>query len=287
MPFEVETVKGQIPWNKGIKTGLVPRSAFQKGHKPYNKNLTLKDLEAQGKQVGSWPKGIPRANETNEKIGKANKGKTAWNKGLTRQQAEVKGKRLAGGRPIGGTPWNKGKHGEYPEETLQKISRASKGRILSPRHKEQIKMSLIGKECKPETRQKIGKKNQLAMRRKWQDPEYILTQLRLRGARPNKIEKRVEAILNRQFPQFKYNGDGRLGVVLARLVPDFVNVNGQKEIIEVFGKHWHNRPEMRWHQTELGRIMAYNSVGFRCLVIWEHELKNEETVIAKIKQFME
>ncbi len=30
-----------IPWNKGKKTGLVPKSAFKKGNKPWNKNNLL------------------------------------------------------------------------------------------------------------------------------------------------------------------------------------------------------------------------------------------------------
>lgn len=31
-------VKGLTPWNKGKKTGLVPKSAFKKGEAPWNKN---------------------------------------------------------------------------------------------------------------------------------------------------------------------------------------------------------------------------------------------------------
>lgn len=37
---------GHIPWNKGLKTGLVPRSAFKKGHTPATKgkkNLKIAD----------------------------------------------------------------------------------------------------------------------------------------------------------------------------------------------------------------------------------------------------
>ena len=30
-------MKGRIPWLKGLKTGLIPRNAFQKGHTPWNK----------------------------------------------------------------------------------------------------------------------------------------------------------------------------------------------------------------------------------------------------------
>src|SRR3990167_457739 len=28
--------KGSTPWNKGLKTGLIPRTAFKKGHIPYH-----------------------------------------------------------------------------------------------------------------------------------------------------------------------------------------------------------------------------------------------------------
>jgi len=123
----------------------------------------------------------------------------------------------------------------------------------------------------------------------WKDPEYVLKQLKARGARPNKLEQHFNDILNSHFPEYQYNGDGRLGIVLAGLVPDFPNVNGKKQIIEVFGDYWHRLKKSKWHQTELGRIMAYNSVGWDCLIIWEHELKEltEEQILDKIHQFHE
>jgi len=126
-----------------------------------------------------------------------------------------------------------------------------------------------------------------AQEKLWKDPDFVLKQLKANGARPNKLESYLEGILNNQLPDYKYNGDGRLGIVLAGLVPDFVNVNGKKQIIEVFGDYWHGLRKPKWHQTELGRIMAYNSVGFRCLVIWEHELKEltEEKIVEKISNF--
>lgn len=33
--------KNYIPWNKGIKTGIIPSSAFKKGSKPYNTGKTF------------------------------------------------------------------------------------------------------------------------------------------------------------------------------------------------------------------------------------------------------
>ena len=70
------------------------------------------------------------------------------------------------------------------------------------------------------------------------------------------------------------------------MIPDFVYVNGAKEVIELFGNYWHSaKVADSWKRTELGKIMAYNSIGYKCLVIWESELKDRETVISKIKHW--
>jgi len=74
--------KGIPAWNKGLKTGLVPKTAFKKGHIPW--------------QTGT--KGLKPAPSTAFKKGQKNpsewyKGRVAWNKGKK------------GIMPI---PWNKG-----------------------------------------------------------------------------------------------------------------------------------------------------------------------------------
>jgi len=158
-------------------------------------------------------------------------------------------------------------------EERGKLSLALKGRKFQRRKPQEE----VVRTCRERTR------------KKWKDPEYVLKQLKARGAKPNKPERYLENILNNHFPEYQYNGDGRLGIVLAGLVPDFPNVNGKKQVIEVFGDYFHNprKRKLKWHQTELGRIMAYNSVGFDCLVIWEHELKEltEGQIIEKVKSF--
>ena len=107
--------------------------------------------------------------------------------------------------------------------------------------------------------------------------------------RPTLPEKQLIDLFANHFPQFKYNGDGRLGVTLGGLTPDFVNVNGKKQVIEVFGDYWHSPKVLgdKWKGSELGKIMAYNSVGWDCLIIWEHELKEltEEQILEKISNF--
>jgi hypothetical protein len=105
--------------------------------------------------------------------------------------------------------------------------------------------------------------------------------------KPTKPEKQLTDILNRHFPDFKYNGDFGLGITIGGLIPDFVNTNGKKEVIEVFGDYWHNQENLPWHRTELGRTMAYNSVGYKTLIIWEHDLKekSEGEIVNMVKAF--
>jgi len=107
--------------------------------------------------------------------------------------------------------------------------------------------------------------------------------------RPNKLERNLANLLDEHFPQFKYNGNFELGISLGGLIPDFVNVNGQKEVIELFGDYYHS-PEVTnndWRRSELGKVMAYSSVGYHCLVIWEHDLnsKSKDEIISAISKF--
>ena len=132
-------------------------------------------------------------------------------------------------------------------------------------------------------------RNAEAHRRLWQNPEFVKKMMIAFNKKPTKPEKQLETTLNNHFPQFKYNGDFGQGVMLGGLTPDFVNVNGKKQVIEVFGDYWHS-PEIigdDWRRGELGKIMIYNSVGWDCLVIWEHELKKltEEQIVEKVSNF--
>lgn len=126
------------------------------------------------------------------------------------------------------------------------------------------------------------------VKERWANPEYkdrvfkkILISLDIK---PNKPETMLGNILNDIYPgDYEYTGDGR--IVISGLSPDFSNIRGEKEVIELFGMYWHNREGISWHQTELGRIMAYRTSGYRCLVIWENELNDIPLLKTKIENF--
>lgn len=58
--------KGHKPWNKGLKTGLVPRSAFKKGYQPSQETLAKRRTTRAGYR---------HTEETKRKIGEAHLGK--------------------------------------------------------------------------------------------------------------------------------------------------------------------------------------------------------------------
>jgi len=142
-----------------------------------------------------------------------------------------------------------------------------------------------GRHHTDETKRKIKESN-LA---NWQNPDFVKEMVKSWARQPTKPERHLEVLLQKHFPQFEYNGDGRLGITLGGLTPDFVNLNGRKEVIEMFGDHYHSSATLggRWKGSELGKIMVYNSIGYRCLVIWESELEHdEETVVNKVRRFI-
>lgn len=101
---------------------------------------------------------------------------------------------------------------------------------------------------------------------------------KLIGHKPNKSELRLLALLNKNFPsQWKYVGNGK--VWLGHRCPDFMNVDGKKQLIELFGIHWHNA------LSSGERTEYFKQFGFDTLVIWEEELKSEVALVKKIKKF--
>ena len=103
----------------------------------------------------------------------------------------------------------------------------------------------------------------------------------LASKRPNIIEKQLLEILNEKFPsQWKYSGNGQ--IVIGGCVPDFVNINGKKQVIELFGDYWHSFNPF----DEAQKVNHYKEYGYNCLVIWENELCNRQKLYSKLKEFI-
>lgn len=152
------------------------------------------------------------------------------------------------------------KHGGkaiYGDEWRAKISASRKGAVISPSHRARLSAAVMGRKQSPEWRANISK----GLNR-----------------RPTSTETFLAGMLDSLFPnQYRYVGDG--GFWIGGKNPDFVNVNGQKKIIELFGEHWH-KPE-----EEKARSEEFKQYGFSTLVVWTAELKSEIPLRSKLTTF--
>jgi hypothetical protein len=97
--------------------------------------------------------------------------------------------------------------------------------------------------------------------------------------KPNKSEMVLLNILHKLYPnEWKFVGDGQ--VIIAGKCPDFINVNGKKLIIELFGDYWHRG------QNPNDRINIFKPYGYETLIIWEKELKDIPVVEQKLRRFV-
>jgi len=126
----------------------------------------------------------------------------------------------------------------------------------------------------------------------WRNKDYRERILKLQRMgsklKPNKPEKLLNKLLNELFPnEYKINVKGNS--IINGKVPDFINCNGQKKIIELFGDYWHSKEWVKKHgcfeDTEQGRIKCFKKLGYQTLIVWEHELKNLDKVVNKLIKF--
>ena len=112
----------------------------------------------------------------------------------------------------------------------------------------------------------------------WQTEDFVKKQMKANHVKQNKMEKKVENTIYEILPnEYKFVGHGE--VVIAGKCPDFININNQKKIIELYGDYWHEG------QDPQDRIDIFAKYGYDTLIIWEHELKDIEILKKKINEF--
>lgn len=170
-----------------------------------------------------------------------------------------------------------------PETKIQRC-KLSKELWENATYRLKVSVGVSKAMLQPEARAKRSEREKL----RWSNPEYKDRRVReLRVAehvRPNKPEQVVLSLLNELYPkQWIYTGDGSR--VIGGLNPDFLDDN-KKQIIEMFGDYWHHGIGVKdWKRTEIGRMMAFNSFGYRTLIIWEHELDDVPSLTKRIRSF--
>ena len=123
---------------------------------------------------------------------------------------------------------------------------------------------------------------QISNAAKWSNPEtkdsVLKNMMKAVGAKPNLTELRLQTLLDQYFPhEWKFVGNGE--IIIGGKLPDFININGKKQIIELFGIFWHPLFDVA------KRTDHFRQYGFKTLIIWEDELENEAKLVKKIKAF--
>jgi G:T-mismatch repair DNA endonuclease (very short patch repair protein) len=98
--------------------------------------------------------------------------------------------------------------------------------------------------------------------------------------RPNKLELRLIGLIRRNGLQFRYVGNWEL--LVGGRCPDFGSTNGRKQLIELFGDYWHTE---KARETASERIAHFKRFGYDTLIVWEHDLLDEDATLKKISDF--
>lgn len=284
MPF----AKGNIPWNTGKPLSAEARENLSKklkGRATWNKGKVTGKMDYSPSpetrhKIGSANRGKKLSPEICKKMSESKKGQNTWSKGRkASEETKAKMREVRKGKP--GHPCS--------EETKEKLRKVLSGRKLSaeriksiseghkglkhgPEFCEKMRIIHLGMTYSDETKKKISESH----KKLWENPEHAKKCLCINS--PNKGELRLLEILNFLYPrEWKFVGDGQ--VVIAGKCPDFINVNGQKKIIELYGEHWHKGDDPK------DREAIFSPYGYKTLVIWGKELKYLKSLVNKIENF--
>lgn len=245
-------------------------------------------IEASAGKKSMSKLGKPRSEETKEKISKALLDRPSGMLGkIQSKESREKISKALLGRPK--PPFSaehrnnisramRGKGHPQSDETKEELSRLLTGRTLSEEHKRHMSEANMGKVVSNETR----KKHSEASRRWWtglseeersrflkeglHSPKSVLNRMRACREKPTMPELSLGAYLERHFPnRWAYNGDGSQNLVIGGKVPDFVNVDGEKEVIEVLGGIGY----FHFLDDEEAKKVHYGKYGYACIVVFE------------------
>ena len=206
------------------------------------------------------------------------KGSIGKNRGITKKQNPNLSR--CGVRK-GNIPWNKGATA-ITQPGVAKTREATLKRLQNPEYMKHWS-GWYSKGLSKETDEILARRsltNSITMKNHWQDPKFIKKIHKSHYRKPTKPEIKLGELIEQACPnEYKYVGDGE--VIIGRSNPDYINTNGQKKIIELFGNYWHR------NDNPQDKITNYVKYGFQTLIIWESELKEPELVLQKIKEFVE
>jgi very-short-patch-repair endonuclease len=297
-----QALKGRVGSRKGKKATETTRQRISMSLKTYFRGHPDKK---RGFETGhpSWNKGKTFSVEVRQRISEGHKGQKPWNKGKTGIYTEETLRKISNsrkGKVVGKeNPFFGKRHTEQMKKHLSEVHKGRptwmKGKHWSEEHKKRHSeimkgrpSPMKGKRASQETKRKQSESKKRYFAHHPEAREYLAEQLiKNSHIRPNKAETFLSSFLDNLYPdQWKYVGDGQL--IINGKCPDYANVNGQKKLIELFGDYWHSE-KRKLHskeQEERQRTEYFAKYGYSTLIVWEHELRQPETLKQKILTFV-
>lgn len=117
---------------------------------------------------------------------------------------------------------------------------------------------------------------EIRMEKSCHSPEGIRNRIKSQNMNPNGLEDWVNRRLQKKFPsgEWVYNGDYSQGVSIGLKIPDFININGRKEVIEVLG----GLGQHHFLGDESLLVIHYARYGYKCHAIWEWDAWDPEVL---------
>lgn len=259
--------KGHTPWNKG-KKGVMPT--------PWNKGLSAATSD---KVASACGKGLLKYAQSPEGREKSRRSLTQlncefWANASQEERDSFIEKRAVRIRETRGDP----------KACARQRASMRQTHVARPEWAEHSRRIMAQMHQDPEYHERTVRRMQEGRDRAWQDPEkkqkWIEAMWDGSGRIPNATEQIVIEVIQDYGLPYKYVGDGKF--LLDGKNPDFININGEKKIIEVFGEFWHKKTD------EQERKDFFNQYGFKTLVLWHKDIvKSDREVMAqRIKEFV-
>jgi len=173
---------------------------------------------------------------------------------------------------------------DIPRRTFTELTKGTNNPFYGKKHKketiEQHRQYMLYKNLNGENNPFYGKHH---------SEETLKKIMESRQVKPNRAELKLNSIIQHLSTNYEYNGDFRRGIAIGGKIPDWVNVNGEKKLIELLGHGWHIQNQ--WFKVPLSKtedyiINHYKKYGWGCLTISDYELKNETLLGDKINKFI-
>ena len=255
---------GNIPWNKGKKTGQIP----------WNKG-----------KIGIYSEEVLERNRI-----------VHLKENLNDETIEKKRLAMTGNK----NP-NYGKH--RTEKTIEKIREKAKQRWQNPELKKKMRLANLGsnnpmynKHCSKETKEKMSRAHKklshmlLSYFQKGSIPwnkdkkgcftKEILKRILYRRA-PSSLEEKFQSIVDKYNLPYKYVGDGSF--IIGRYNPDFINTNSEKIAIEVYARYYKKRNNISIEDWKIKRSNIFRQYGWQIMYFNEIEV-NEENILNKLNE---